>query len=132
MKRRIKVIVMAVSVLLCLTVTQGQCHAANWLSVATNKDDLSEWYIDIDSIKVDKKSFTIIAWTKVNYPTKEFSINLALFNYKGRYFQWLQLEWYDPDGKHKHIDGKNEIIYIPPGSVMEIVFNKLLEITALK
>jgi hypothetical protein len=133
MKRPGIVICMIVCILSCLVVSQKPCHAANWLSVAYSTDKLREYYIDTDSIQVDKSKSTIRAWIKVTHlDDGEKLVTLDQFNYKERYCQGLELTIYTPDGKSKTTDYPDKIIYIQPDTVMEIIFNKLLEIKGLK
>lgn len=129
MTRPDKAIVTILFVLSCLIVLQKQCCAASWLFVTEIK--LIKYYIDTDSIKVNKNKSTIKAWLRFMRSDREDKIILTLFNYKEHYFQFLQLTTYYPDGKSKTTDHPDQITYIIPDSAIESLFNKLLEITGL-
>jgi hypothetical protein len=133
MKRPGIVICMIVCALSCLAVFQKPCHAVNWLFVASSTDNLRKYYIDTDSIQVDKNRSTIRAWIKNTHSDdggKKVALNL--FNYKERYFQGLQLTIYYPDGKSETTESPSKITYIQPDTIMEIILNELLEIKGLK
>lgn len=133
MTRPVIVICMIVCVLSSLAVSQKPCHAVNWLSVAYSTDNLRKYYIDTDTIQVDKNKSTIRAWIKItNSDDGEKKVALNIFNYKDRYFQGLQLTTYYPDGKSITTDLPSKITYIQPDTVMEIILNELLEIKGLK
>lgn len=133
MKKPAIVICMIVCVLSCLSIYQKPCHAANWLLVASSEDHLRKYYIDSDSIQVDKKDSTIRVWIKITHTDDGGKkVALTLFNYKERYSQGLQLTIYSADGNSKTTDSPDKITYIQPDTVTEIIFNKLLDIKGLK
>jgi len=105
----------------------NKSYAENWHEISTNKDDLSKWYIDLDSVEFFEKKTISKSWVKVVYPHPdgEVDLMLTLINHKAKMFQFIQIEKYDSKGKHKHIDSASNIQYIPPGSVMEVLANYL-------
>jgi len=132
MTRPGKAIVMILCVLSCLSVPQKPCYAANWLFVASSKQTGGMNYIDTDSIQIDKNRSNIKAWIKTTGSDGSEMVALFLFNYKERYYQGLKITVYHPDGKSEMSDRVGKINNITPGSVMELIFNKLLEIKGLK
>lgn len=133
MRRRGKAIVIVLCLLSCLIIPFKQCHASNWLFVAVDATDLSKkYYIDTDSIQINKNRSIIKVWTKTTQSDGVKKVSLMLFNYKERFFQGLALNVYYHNGKVESTDSPDKIRYIPPDSVLELIFNKLLKITGLK
>jgi hypothetical protein len=118
-----------VFIILCLlsslTILQKECYAENWHDIASNPEDSSKWFIDLESVQSYKNNTISKSWIKAIYPYDEGCIMLTLINHKEKMFQFIQMEKYDSKGKHKHIDTAINIQHIPPGSVMEILENYL-------
>jgi hypothetical protein len=105
---------------------QKECFAENWHDIASNPEDSSKWFIDLEGIQFYKNNTISKSWIKAIYPDGEVCIMLTLINHKEKALQFIQMEKYDSKGKHKHIDIASNIQHIPPGSVMEILANYLI------
>ena len=55
------IIWLIVVIILCslssLTILQNECYAENWHDIASNPEDSSKWFIDLDSVQFYKNAY---------------------------------------------------------------------------
>jgi hypothetical protein len=108
------------------------CYATNW-QMETPWKNKTIYYVDTDSIQVNKESSEIKFLMKSVSPYGYHHTSLVLYNYKTKYFSFLQIKEYDNHNKlikSTPCDLKDKKL-IEAGSLMEAIINQVLSYKGL-
>jgi hypothetical protein len=125
-----RLIITLIFTLFCLTSLHKQTYGANWLYILTN--DGTKFYVDIDSIKVNRKAHTVKFWERHVYPTGSRTA-LNLYDYDEQSYICLFLTEYDSNGEVK-FNGpiSMEKRYVVPGTVFEKITSEVLKLKGIE
>ncbi len=131
MQKSVNLVIILLLTVFCFAIQYKQTKAANWLYIATN-NSYTKYYVDIDSIQLNRKNHTIKYWEKA-VKSDGYSVALLLCDYNEQAYIALQLTGYDSKG-NVIISGAppTQKQYIIPGSVSEIVLNEILKLKGIK
>jgi hypothetical protein len=131
---------------LCITLFGNDCHCATWLYVTNSGSGAN--YIDTDSLKTNNMEKLITVWIKTEYNSEtikqeiergkkygkdvngiSYANALYQINYEYRIVTIMEVTQYAKNGnKLQTVEGTSQIKHIVPGSVMEKILNKILEL----